>query len=358
MRRACLVLALAFAATARAQEARVIRQRLQVAAALRDSASRALTAYRLQHPPKAFTDTFLIPGTPIKVMATPEIAAFGRDAAAKAGNALAQQLGDQIALLTPAMYFVRTDSTEWRGAATVAGQIYRGHQALNRETPTVDELAATFASNAKASLLDRLDSTFRRQLAGSLPLDTVTDDQWSAIRLEMATSYAKVSHQCLDLDLMACEKILGLVPVSDPAVEFMDPDGRRAFVTSMNYWSNADNAARHECLTGNDATCLELVRRESAMLVLGGRGTASLTAEAMRMGGSGSLARMLNGKGGKRELIAAIAGQPVDSVVASWVRKVRGRGTVSSSFTPLIALASIIWIAAFIFLAMRSSRWR
>jgi hypothetical protein len=354
---ALLLTALAPSA-ASAQDARTLERRLAVSMQFRDSAERALTAYRRRQPHPTYVDTFAIAGTPLRVVASGDAASLGREASDIAGRRLTGWLGQATTLMAPMVFYLRKDSTA-AGVYAISGQLRGTDEVLNHNAPwSASALADVFVMQARTALVEQMDTTIRQRLGDALPVEAISDAQWAVIRSILATSYSPVAKRCLEQDLTACKKVLRLVPVADPATELFDVNGRRAQVAATDFGNSIDRAARQECLGGNDNFCVMLLRRARRDLVLGGQGAATLASEAFSLGGDGALDRLIRTRGTAGEILAATARQPLDTVIAHWALNVRDRGRVSESFSPVIAMVAIGWTAVLLGLAVRSSRWR
>ncbi len=81
---------------------------------------------------------------------------------------------------------------------------------------------------------------------------------------------------------------------------------------------------------------------------------------AVELGGEGAYRRLLAPEGAGLEVrLAAAAGVEIDSVLAAWRAEVLESVVHRSpGVDPLTGVASLAWIAAFLFLACRSTRWR
>lgn len=119
-----------------------------------------------------------------------------------------------------------------------------------------------------------------------------------------------------------------------------------------------DRTYRQLALAQDDAArrCLARTERCFAAAALGGDGRATLLAEAVRLGGPGSLARV---RGVTVEAqLEAIAGEPLDSILASWrTRIIAARPSAYAGLGGSL-LATLVWVTLLTAFALRSTRCR
>jgi hypothetical protein len=80
--------------------------------------------------------------------------------------------------------------------------------------------------------------------------------------------------------------------------------------------------------------------------------------EAIRLGGDDAVRRLVMHRGSPQEAIAAAANAPLDSVIRSWHRQVRGGSVESEDISVKMVLASLAWVLVLLGLSTRISRWR
>ena len=210
-----------------------------------------------------------------------------------------------------------------------------------------------------------MSAAFGEWLHGEINPDTVSTFAWTQARLDLVSSPSTVGRQCYNGDLQACRLMLGLVPVRDRATELFDAAGRRRFL-ELRLHRQSDtplgNALENACLEGNDAACVEELRRLNWARIGAfpqtGVLTASLTQTALRLGGREALERLVRTSAPPGQALADAAGVPLDSVLGVWRRSIREARLPSQDISLPIAATSLLWVAVCGALSLRSSRWR
>lgn len=119
------------------------------------------------------------------------------------------------------------------------------------------------------------------------------------------------------------------------------------------------------CFAGEEASCWE-----AAGMVDPSAGTgdpdpplsyparSALLAFALRTGGRGAYARLMESRGDPRERLAAAAETTPDALMAAWLARVRRARPDPQGGRGRSAAAALAWLALFGFLAAGSTRWR
>ena len=199
-------------------------------------------------------------------------------------------------------------------------------------------------------------------MGGFVSLDSLTRDDWKAIRFGLVSSPAAVARRCYAGDLGACAVTLQFTPVSDTVLQWYDARDRQRIVKrSENTALRIDGLGTKRCIEGNDASCVVLLRKyPPGMLPVPAslQARTTLTRLAIHLGGSGAVERMLDGDREPLERLSAAARMPVDSLVSHWQTSARTIRASSRDLSAEIVLGALFWSVALGALSLRSSRWR
>jgi hypothetical protein len=360
---------------AAAQDVRELTRRLDVAVSLRDKASKDLADYRSAvAAARVYPDTLRLLDGSVLVVTTHDVSPDVRAAVALADAFLRRRLGPAASRLRGTVLSVRADTATKTDRYVIIGRRWVGN---SRQTRTGRYSSESFWNSARVDPMEisrqmegQLQATFLWQgptavakwLTNFLPVDTTTDLEWASVRLELVSSVALIDRACYSGNVDACKAALGLTNEPAPLTSWYDAAGRRTLVHGiMPEYRMVDRVARDRCIAGSDAECLAVLRAD------GVRGSeppassharATLMALAIAVGGSNSLDRLVSASGSMADVLAVTAAVPIDSVVATWQQRVRGRKVKSASFSPTIGLVAIGWVLLMGGLALRSTRWR
>lgn len=190
---------------------------------------------------------------------------------------------------------------------------YEIDPAIRGDLPGLDvSSVAEVVRDVHMSLKRRLDPT--GTYLDELPFEPIDRTRRTGIYIELVSAGSSAAHSCYLGDIDACRDALGL---GEP---------------------------------GGDARSRPLNERARRLLV----------EVAIELGGEGAFDRLLAPAGDEVEArLAAAARVELDSVVSVWrARVVEGVAHRSPGVDPIAAAASLGWIAVFMFLASRRSRWR
>lgn len=209
------------------------------------------------------------------------------------------------------------------------------------------------------------------RLRAWLPLAIVpphdTTRERAQVYVDLVTSHADVSRRCYAGELAACRVALAVDSVAHPLLEWWTAADRRRLVPILleTYFLNESNrrARTNDCLErGVDSACLELlasIPRNALPRPLGAGAQLGLLQLAIEMGGRSAYERLrADSTAPVGQRLAAAAGLPLDTLVATWRRTVisaRPRRVALPWWTAFFACA---WTGAFATMALRSSRWR
>lgn len=348
---------------AAAQDVRELTRRLDVAVSLRDKASKDLADYRSAvAAARVYPDTIRLLDGSVLVVTTHDVSPVVRAAVTLADSFLRRRLGPAASRLRGTVLSVRADTaTKTDRYVTIARRGVGGESSKNSARVDPMEISREVERQLQWTFLWQSPTAVARWLRSSLPIDTTTDLEWASLRFELVSSPALIDRACYSGSVDACKAALGLTNEPAPLTSWYDAAGRRTLVHGMWPSQMVDRVARDRCIAGSDAECLAVLRADG---VLGSEPPASsqargtLIARAIAIGGANSLDRLVNTSGSVADVLAATAAVPVDSVVATWQRRVRGRKVESASFSPTIGLVAIGWVLLMGGLALRSTRWR
>ena len=213
--------------------------------------------------------------------------------------------------------------------------------------------------NAQQLLSLSVDQQLKSWLIAELIPDTLPTTAWLGARLAVLSSPASIARSCYDGNLEACTVSLNPISRGDPVMTWFDAAARRRFVTTMRVVSGPNRDIAEACVGGSDAACINYMQHmEHLSDPIPPHVRSTVTAMAMQMGGRAGYERMLLATGTPLERLAIAAGVPADSVLRSWLSKVRDSRLPSQDMTPGIAAASMGWILVCGLLALRNTRWR
>lgn len=199
-------------------------------------------------------------------------------------------------------------------------------------------------------------------MGGFVSLDSLSRDDWKAIRFSLVASPAAVARRCYAGDLGACSVTFQFTPVSDPVYQWYDAGDRQRIVKRTETVAlRIDGIATRRCIEGNDVYCAGLLSKypqgtlpEPAPL----QARMALTRLALQLGGPGALERLLEGDRQPLERLSAAAQMPVDSLISRWQRSARTIRASSRDLSAEIVWGALFWSMALGALSLRSSRWR
>lgn len=362
------VAALALPVRARAQDAAALQR-------LADSLARVVVDARARL--AAFDDsvradmtaTTVVDGGMLRLAAEPPLLPMARRAVPAILDTLRRALGPSLPRLQRFTFEVRQRVPErWKrpdGAPELDlrvvwpdGSARRGW----RSAAWDDALRDLVVASAIRSVFEEADRELLRWMGNVIPRDPLTPEEWARQRMALLSSRAAAGPRCHRGDRDACKVVLGLVPVTDPAIQWHDAASRLRLVRDRSSLARRiDGAMAQACERGSDSACIVLLR-QFPVAALGDPGSVgtrvSVAREAVAAGGEGALARLLEASGPPAEQLAVAAGIPVDSLVARWQARVRDTQAPSRDLSREIALVAMAWATGLGLLSLRSSRWR
>jgi hypothetical protein len=207
------------------------------------------------------------------------------------------------------------------------------------------------------------DPAFFAWAGNGIPHDTMRASNWADQRVMLVSSSSAVASRCYRGDVPACRTALLLSPGSNPILDWHDSTTRRGLVRRhAALGRRMDARGAEQCLAGADVECitlLELLPRVTFHEPAAGALRAGLLRHALATGGAGAIERLLLSNDKDRSArIEAAAGMPMDSVISTWLARVRTTPGASEDLTFGIAVLSLAWATAIGALSLRSSRWR
>jgi hypothetical protein len=340
---------------------------LRAAAAMRDS----LAAYRKSNPVRMdFDDSVVIGGGKVKVYFNAVVADLARPGIAETERHL-QELGRALDRLPVFLYSIVPDTASTFyderlgrvGALNVRRHFAESPNNPNKTSVESDpkSIAYVIMSAVSASLSWNAGSRVGTWTAGALPLapDLSPKNDWGELRLALVSSPSYHGRACFMGEVKSCRIFLGLDSVADPVRDLLNAAGRRTLVgyeIERSRRASADGTNR--CLAGNDEACIAVLTISGMSPFASPFVRTSFVIHALTMGGSHSSERLIEATGSARDVLAAAAKQPIDTLVADWAHHLGDRAGTAGHVPAMLVFASLAWIAVCFFLALRSSRWR
>jgi hypothetical protein len=348
-----------------AQLGRRLDSTSRAAAAVRDS----LAAYRKAHPPSygQYADSITLASGKVKLLFNEDMTQVARAGAAEAEKQLAD-IGAGLDRVHSFVFSIVKD-TATSPYETIYGDAIsvRQHSAGDPANPTrtssphdPKSIAMVITSAVSSAVTATAASKITHWTGGTLTLTPGLGEKidWAALRLAVVSSPSFLGKSCYLGDLRACRTFLGFDTVADPARMLYDATGRRMVVKyESERFGRASRVATQRCVDGSDEACITVLELAGTRPLASNFERGSLVLQAVDLGGTRAVERLVVTPGSSSDALAAAAGQPFDSVLASWQRHLRDR-TSGSPMPLIVAISSIAWIAVCLFFALRSSRWR
>jgi hypothetical protein len=223
-----------------------------------------------------------------------------------------------------------------------------------------DTLSRAVARVAAEIFWSRADSTLRRWLPGPPPL-TPDSAALERVYLQLVTTPYRVVGGCFRGVLAECRAALALPDPGAVGMPAYDGGDVRTLIHWMaGDWQPGWSDLARSCLSGGvNASCDSLAVsawRLGNLLPLDREARSTLAGAALAAGGAGAFDRLAAGEGSLVERLGLAAGQPFDSLLASWRGAVlaarpaapRGRGDWTA----------LGWSVLLFSLALGASRWR
>jgi hypothetical protein len=186
------------------------------------------------------------------------------------------------------------------------------------------DIAAGIERAAMVDIGRGTERAFRTWMFGEIPIKRMTAADWARTRLMLISDIREPAQACYAGDTGACQRGL-----------FADP------------WT----LRRGPMIRTGPA-----VNYSFPGFVIGLR--ASLVAQAIEMGGSGAVERLLSTPGGPAERLASAANVSLGTVVDGWAARVRDTRVGSPVISASLATTSALLMLACLGAALRSPRWR
>ena len=266
-------------------------------------------------------------------------------------------------LLRDTLFIGADDSVHARRAGWVELEWRMGPLHDSASVPLVGEMRGEWPAWIVSVALRRwaaslIDLRFARWLGESDPSLSLDLQREGAVRGLMLSPSSR-GRRCLEGDIEECALLLELRDLPDPVLQGYDPADLPGLVARMFIRSIPE---RSRCVTGRDlATCAEILgaptRRPARAASPAIR--QSLFAFAVMRGGEMAWMRLKQAAGRPvADQLAAVAGEPIDSLLGAWQRDLReGRRTSAADIGPILLMALAWAVAGSLFFAWRY-RWR
>jgi hypothetical protein len=305
----------------------------------------------------------------LRISAEPSLRGLATRAAEIALDTLRPHLGATLERSRRYHYVLRVERfNQWRTNKPDSNVII---EAYDRVGPPIMNIRQRYDTALVASsiriyepylIVRQTSLSFIGWMGGFVSLDSLTRDDWKAIRFGLVSSPAAVARRCYAGDLAACSITLQFTPVSDTVLQWYDANDRQRIVKrTENTALRIDGIGAKRCIEGDDASCVVLLRKYPpgvlpAPAALQAR--TALTRLAIQLGGAGAIERMLEGDRQPLERLSAAARMPVDSLISRWQTSARTMRASSRDLSAEIVLGALFWSVALGALSLRSSRWR
>ena len=172
--------------------------------------------------------------------------------------------------------------------------------------------------------LSRLAPGLQRHASGAVSLAD-DPDRFVLAGREMALSWSSAARRCITGALVACRAALTVAEPADRLSHYFEPSDWQAVVVASSSPVDADSlffVERRNCLAGEQAACARIITKVVVPLPISSSARGTLVMHALDLGGLQAVDRLV----ASREvdpiaLLAAVAGVPEDSLLASWQRR-------------------------------------
>lgn len=279
--------------------------------------------------------------------------------------ALTAAFGDSVAMIVRGKtYLILSDAVTDSAHSDIRWHADLGEPILVPRVNRVRGFAMNLVSSVYQEVWNRLDPAIRGWLSAPFTPTLEPGKMAGNTYVELVTTASPLARDCFVGNLAACNGALGLDRPADPAMAWYSARERRALVArlSQSLRRGADRSAFEKCINrGADSSCAQLLRDNEQLvpppLSPGTRG--SYLQIALRMGGSGSLSRLL---GSRSDSIAAriqeTAASDPSTIQSAWRSAVIAVKPTGTQLSSTAAWTSLLWMAGLVSLALRSSRWR
>ena len=220
-----------------------------------------------------------------------------------------------------------------------------------------------FVGRAGGALLGG-DTATQRWLGAPRLDSAATSRAEPAAYVELVTAPSRAVRGCYRGSLADCRIALGLSDMADVIIDAYDAAGRRALAGRRRsaFLDAASAGPFHDCMSGNDSICIELLRSLSPAqigLPLSAATRATLLATALDIGGPDAFARFRAATGlPLAARISGAAGVASSDVILRWRGRVLAARPVRVTTPAPLAFAALGWTLIFGLAATRSSRSR
>ncbi|HVZ77033.1 MAG TPA: hypothetical protein VG818_03530 [Gemmatimonadaceae bacterium] len=231
-----------------------------------------------------------------------------------------------------------------------------------QQVADVDAVARDLEERSARRLMSAFGPAVQRWAGRDIPLDLPGTDAWRNAHIDLVLSQSSIARACLDGDVSACGRALGLVGRDAPLANWYDAQDRRFLVERMRgQWTPGLQRDAAGCVAARlDSACnsvLATLPTDALTPLLGGEGRDVLRL-AMSIGGPGAFARMQAAADDPAAVVQAAAGISTDSVLATWHTLVIQAREQDATLRLSTAVGALFCVGVCGALSLRSSRWR
>lgn len=263
---------------------------------------------------------------------------------------LVARLGPNSAQLLDTASWLLTPSTDPRSSRTqvrLATSERAFRVAVDLRRPIDPRDVEAFVLDVAGDQLQQRAPGLLRHASGSISL---VDDPDRFVRAgrEMALSWSSAARRCITGALVACRAALTVAEPRDRLGHYFEPSDWQAVVVASGSPTDADSiyfVDRRSCLLGEHTACARIISRVLVPLPISNAARGTLVMHTIDLAGVEAFDRLV-ASGDSEDpiaLLAAVAGVPEDSLLASWQRRtVSALHSVQGNTLPLM-LSVVGW---------------
>lgn len=240
---------------------------------------------------------------------------------------LIERFGGESALLLDTTAWFVAPGPRWIGFPAVIDlrtSVGADRVVMSLGSPIDPEEVERFVLQVAGQAIPALAPALDRFAGSDLGL-APTESRFAMAGREMAISWAATGRRCATGSVAACRAVLTPQSGSEPLSLHFEPEDWRAVVTAGRMPAVGDSAFfafRRACLAGNDRDCATIVGKVGVPDPFSSGLRATFVLHAIELGGRDALGQIRRAaEADPNALLAAVAGVPPDSLIASWQRR-------------------------------------